>query len=652
MAISACGSGSSGGASVGTTPAAKLKPITIDPVLPSIAKGTSVRLTATGNYSNGTTKDLSNSVVWASSDATIAKISTAGDSEVVVTGIGVGGATITAALASVEGTTTVTVTAAVLTAITITPINPSIANGTSVQSTATGNFSDGTTEDLTNLASWTSSDDTVAEAGNAADTKGLVTGLAVGTALITATFNGVQGATTATVTSAILASITIDPADPSIANGTSVQLTATGNFSDGTTEDLTNLASWTSSDGTVAEVSNAVGSKGLATGLAVGTASITATFNGVQGATTVTVTSAILTSITVDPADPSIAAGTGVQLTATGNFSDGTTENLTEFASWTSSNNSIAQVSNADGSKGLVTGITPGAALITATLDGVQGSTTVTVTAAILSSITVEPADPSIAKGTGLQLTATGNFSDGTTEDLTALVSWTSSNDAIAQVGDAPGSKGLVSGLAVGSAAITATLAGVQGSTTATITPAVLTSITIDPVDPSIAKGTSVQLTATGNFSDGTTEDLTAQVSWTSSDSNTAQVSNAADSKGLVTGLATGVAVITATIDGVQGSTTVTVTSAVLTSITITPVNPTIAAGTSVQLTATGNFSDGTTEDITELASWTSSNTLVAQVSNEPGSKGLVTGLAVGVAVITVTYDGVQGSASPSFTPL
>ncbi len=63
---------------------------------------------------------------------------------------------------------------------------------------------------------------------------------------------------------------------------------------------------------------------------------------------------------------------------------------------------------------------------------------------------------------------------------------------------------------------VTATQGAVVGSATVTITPAVLTSIVVTPTGPSIAKGTTVQLTATGTFSDGTTQDLTGSASWTS----------------------------------------------------------------------------------------------------------------------------------------
>src|SRR5262249_49256568 len=152
------------------------------------------------------------------------------------------------------------------------------------------------------------------------------------------------------------------------------------------------------------------------------------------------------------------------------------------------------------------------------------------------TSITVTPPGPSIAEGTTVQLTAIGDFSDGTTQDLTTQVSWTSGNNTTAVVSDVAGSQGLVTGVAVGNTSITATLEGIQGSTTVTFTAATMTSITITPSPISVANGTSIQLTATGNFSDGSTEDLTKSVSWLVNPPSRATV----DLNGLLTGTAVG----------------------------------------------------------------------------------------------------------------
>src|SRR5262249_59293092 len=122
--------------------------------------------------------------------------------------------------------------------------------------------------------------------------------------------------------------------------------------------------------------------------------------------------------------------------------------------------------------------------------NGIGGSTTVTVSAAILTSIPVTPPGPSIPKITTVPLTATCNFSDKTTQDCTTQVSWTSASDTIAPVSNTSGSEGQVTGLVEGSSLITATAtpSGIHGSTTVTVTPAVLISITVTPPGPSIPR--------------------------------------------------------------------------------------------------------------------------------------------------------------------
>src|SRR5215472_1224930 len=503
-----------------------------------------------------------------------------------------------------------------LKSLTIEPVNSSIAVGTKVQLRATGTFKNKTTKDLTDSVTWSSADTGVANVSNAAGSKGLTTGGGAGATTIVVKFKGKKGVSTFTATQATLKSITVVPVYFSVAKGTTVQMSALGNFSDGSVQDLTTQVSWSSANSSIARVSNASSTQGLVTAASVGNTPIVATFNGVQGSTMVTVTAATLTSIAITVPATSIAKGTTVQLTATCNFSDGTTQDCTNQVSWTSGNSGVAQVSDTAPSKGLVTGVGVGNTTISGSLGGIQGSATATVTDATLSSITIAPPGPSIAKGTMVELTATGNFSDGTTQDLTTQVSWTSGDDTIAQVSNISETEGLVTGLSAGNTSITATLNGVEGSTNVTVTAATLTSITVTPPILSVPRITTVPLTAICNFSDMTTQDCTSQVSWTSADETIAQVSNVLGSEGLVTGMGVGATSITATLNGIGSSAAVTVSAATLTSITVTPPGPSIPKITTVPLTATCNFSDNTTQDCTTQVSWTSANEAIAHVSN------------------------------------
>jgi hypothetical protein len=119
-----------------------------------------------------------------------------------------------------------------------------------------------------------------------------------------------------------------------------------------------------------------------------------------------------------------------------------------------------------------------------------------------------------------------------------------------------------------------------------------LRSIAVTPADPTIALGTTLQFTATGTYANGTLADLTAVADWTSEAAGA--ISTAADSRGLATGLVAGETTITASFSGLSASTLLTVSSAALVSIEVTPANPRIALGTSQPFAATGIFADGT----------------------------------------------------------
>jgi uncharacterized protein YjdB len=354
--------------------------------------------------------------------------------------------------------------------------------------------------------------------------------------------------------------------------------------------------------------------------------------------TTLTVTPAVLEALDVEPLDPSIAKGTTLPFTATGLFSDGTSQDLTTQVAWTSSSPSIATIN----ASGIASALAVGTTTITATKSGITDTSDLTVTAAALSSIAVTPPNPSIAKGTTKAFTATGTYSDGSTQDITNQVLWGSSSIAVATVSNASGSQGTATGTGIGATTISATLGGKIGKTTLTVTAAVLVSIAITPSAPHVAKGYRLQLVATGTFSDGTTQNLTTQATWTSSTRSVATVSNAAGSRGVVTVRAAGTSTMSATFGGKTGTTVLTGTNATLVSIAVTPATSTIAIGAKLKLTATGTFSDGTALDISGAVSWRSNKKKTATVN----AGGVVTGKRAGTATITATHAGKSGTAS------
>ncbi len=616
--ITAAQGGVKSNTAVLTVTAAVLVSIAVTPANPSVAAGKTQQFTATGTFSDSTTQNLTSSVVWASGTTTVATISAGG----LATTLKAGSSTISATSGSVVGTTTLTVTAAVLVSIAVTPANPSVAAGNKQQFTATGTFSDSTTQNLTSSVVWASGTTTVATISGG----GLATTLKAGSSTISATSGSVVGTTTLTVTAAVLVSIAVTPANPSVAAGKTQQFTATGTFSDSTTQNLTSSVVWASGTTTVATISGG----GLATTLKVGSSTISATSGSVVGTTTLTVTAAVLVSIAVTPANPSVAAGKTQQFTATGTFSDSTTQNLTSSVVWASGTTTVATIA----AGGLATTLKVGSSTISATSGSVVGTTTLTVTAAALVSIAVTPANPSVAAGNKQQFTATGTFSDSTTQNLTGSVTWASGTTTVATIS----AGGLATAVNAGSSTISATSGSVVGTTTLTVIAAVLVSIAVTPANPSVAAGNKQQFTATGTFSDSTTQNLTSSVTWASGTTTVATIA----AGGLATTLKAGSSTISATSGSVVGTTTLTVTAAVLVSIAVTPANPSILLANTQQFTATGTFSDSSTQDLTSSAVWASGTTTVATIT----AGGLATALKAGTSTISATSGSVMGSTT------
>jgi uncharacterized repeat protein (TIGR03803 family) len=444
-----------------------------------------------------------------------------------------------------------------------------------------------------------------------------------------------------------LTSIAVGPPDLSVATGLTHQFTATGLYSDGSKQNVSSSVTWSSSNTAVASISNLSASIGLATTVSAGSTTIMAALGGVSGSTTLTVTAATLVSIGVTPTAPSIANGLTQMFTATGVYTDNSTHDLTTSVTWSSSAPSVASVSNGTGSQGSSTALSPGATTITATLGNVSGSTPLTVTAATLVSIGLTPVNPSLALGTQQALTATGTFTDHSTQNLTNAVTWSSSNSAVASVNNSAGSFGLVTALGLGSATMTAALGGVSGSTGVTVTGATLVSIDVTPANASIAAGLKPQFTAMGTYTDNSTQNLTAQVVWSSSNTTVATVSNAVGFDGLGSALTSGSATISASLGNVSGSTALTVTSATLVSLAVTPGSASQMTGSTQQFIATGTYTDNSTQTLTTTVAWTSSDTTVAVISNASGSNGLATALGVGSASISAASGSVL---SPSVT--
>jgi len=282
LTLVGCGGGSLSSTGNPIIPAVTLTTITVAPGSQTIAAGSQRQFTATGNYSNHTSKDLTSSVTWKSSAANVASISTTG----LVKVLGAGQTTISATLKAIDGSVALTATDN-LVSITISASEANVNVGSDLQLTAMGTFQDGKPATPIANVTWTSSDKTDATISNL----GVLTGLHGGQVTVTAKAGSISSDKQLSVT-ALLKTITLSPIGPAVLVGGRQQFSAIGNFNDGTTQDLTASATWSSSDQSKVSVA-----KGLADGVAVGAANLTVSQNGVNNVTALNVVSSTYASL-------------------------------------------------------------------------------------------------------------------------------------------------------------------------------------------------------------------------------------------------------------------------------------------------------------------------------------------------------------------
>jgi len=256
-----------------------------------------------------------------------------------------------------------------------------------------------------------------------------------------------------------LVSIELTPADPEIEVGKTQQFKAVGRYLDKSTKDLTAAAKWTSSSPGVATIT----SGGLAAAIGPGKATIEVSSNSITASTTLTVRAvpSKLVSIAITPDSPSTPAGKTLQLKAMGTDSNGSQHDLTESATWSSLEPNIATVSQA----GLVTAISQGQATIQVTSGSITKTTVLVVSAPVPASIAVSFSNPAAPPSKSQQLLATGTYTDGSSQDLTEVATWTSLAESIATVTK----NGLVNSVAPGRTTIQVSSGGATGSITLTV---------------------------------------------------------------------------------------------------------------------------------------------------------------------------------------
>lgn len=279
---------------------------------------------------------------------------------------------------------------------------------------------------------------------------------------------------------------------------------------------------------------------------------------GMPASTGSTSTAKTLTSISVSPATANVSAGDTQQFTATAKYSDGSTANVSSSVTWVVGSSSIATIN----SGGLLTAVAAGSTSVTASLSGMSGTAsldvqTVTVSKT-LKSIAVTPLTASVNIGSTQQFIATATFSDGSTATIAAT--WTTSSASIATVS----SSGVATGVAAGSATVTAASGTISGTAALTVNSNIVTGISVTPASVSLTVGGTQQFTATATYNNGPSGNVTSTATWSSSNTNVVAVN-----AGFGIAVGAGTATVTASQGGFSSSATVTVSASTSTAVNI-----------------------------------------------------------------------------------
>lgn len=595
-------------------------------------------------YRNGIlsdSRDVTSSATWSSGSSSVATVSGG-----TVTAKGAGTANIQASYGGETASASVTVTDVITYGLVMNKSTMSIQEGSAgTVSVSYVKYTNGevtTSSSVTSLATWSSSSESTATVS-----RGTVSGVKAGTAVITATYAGHEASCTVTVTERPVEytyALEVKLAKSSINVGESTSATATyvtyANGVESKREDVTSSASWTAGTTTVASVSS-----GRVTGKTAGTSYIKATYGGKAGTADLTVNDVYTYALSVTLSPSSIKVGGTASATARyityKNGTQSSSVDVTSEASWSSSSTSVATVYS-----GSVSGKKAGTASIKATYNGCSDSKTITVSDDVTYGLKVSVASPTIYIGSTTQASARyityTNGVETSSTDVTSSATWTSSNTSVATV-----SKGTVTGKAAGTTSIKATYNGTQGSCTVEVIAKPVTytyALEVKLADSSFNVGETTTATATYiTYADGvksSSKDVTSSASWSSGTTTVATVSG-----GTVTGKASGTSVIKATYNGYTASATVTVNDVLTYGLELSVTSATISVGNTKTIAANYiTFTNGTrtsSKTVTSSASWSSSNSAVASVSG-----GSVTAKANGSATITATYNGYSATTT------
>ena len=470
---------------------------------------------------------------------------------------------------------------------------------------------------------WASQNEAIAIVSQA----GVVVAVGAGTVAIAASSGGKSASATITVTRRPVTLVRVSPGSATIPVTGSLALSAEALDATGSPiPDLT--VAWTSSDETIAIVS----ANGVVAGIAVGSVTITATVEGRSGTAAITVALQPVASVVVSPAADTVLLGERATFRATAFDAQGLPL-ANRIVLWSSNNPAIATVS----SDGEVIGLAVGSARIRATVEGKFSDATVVVQPVPVARVAVSPTTVTLTPGQTAQIVVTltdsaGNILGGRN------ITYATSDAQIASVS----ASGVITAIAQGTAQIQVSSEGKSATVAVTVNPVPIASIRITPTVVSLRVAQATRLVAAALDAQGAAL-ANRTFTWSSSAPSVASVNQLGD----VTGIAAGVATITASSEGKSATATVDVNVAVtaVASLVISPkpvsIIPTQLQQLSVQLF---DSAGGVLSPVGRPVFWLSRDPAIATVS----SSGQVAGVAPGSTRVIGSTAGAVGTVYDS----
>jgi len=642
LLLTACGEGSNSGfptADCGGADNLCVSSFTITPNKAAILIAGLQNYQAIATLTDGSELDITERVSWAVDNTAIATIATDG-STVIATGVANGVAVITGQYRGLNASAQLSVGAITFN---ITPTVATILTEMQQSYQAFAIFPNGVQVEVTEQVTWQSDNTTVATVTVVGDTV-TATGLIEGLATISASYNGKSIYAQLNVINSTAETLVIAPATAIMPLGTAKQYNAFLTTSSGDVIDVSQTVNWQVADNTVANID----ATAWLTATKIGTTTINADIihsnNTLTASAALTVNDAQLDSIAINPVDGIFPVGKIGVYRANAHYSDGSVIDITRETTWSIADSSIGSIVESGIFAGDSIALSPGKTTVSANFQALNNSTSVEVTDAIIMSISINPIDITTPVGTKVSYQAHALYSNGAKHNVTQLGAWSSSEPSIAAIGFGGAKSGIADALAIGTTNISVDYDGLSQTTSMIVSNAVVTSLHISPVNPSVPVGIEGQFIATAYYSDNTTADVTHNANWVVDDYSIAAVVPNGEYGGYAKALAEGSTQLTASYDGKIANTNIAVTTTTLTSISLTPSNAEIPAGTNQQYQLFGLFSDGSNHDLTAFSSFQTSDSAAASID----SNGLATAHnnSANPITVTATYNSLQATAS------